>query len=91
MGRPITAPALVLDKAAAGAAVRLEFRAGRIDFDARPVIVELQGEEASRVGRERDRGAAHQFSQNPGRLLGVACGDRKMVDHVIPHEVRAEA
>ncbi len=90
MGRAVAPAALVLDESAADIAVRLEFRAGRIDLDARAVIVELQREEASRIGRKRDRRAAHQFGQYPGRLLGIACGNRKMVDHVSPREVRAE-
>src|SRR5437764_13740674 len=76
MGRAVAPATLVLDEGTADLAVRLEFGAGGIDLDSRPVIVELQGEEASRIGRKRDRFAAHQPGQYSGGLLRVACGDR---------------
>src|SRR5712691_11774570 len=61
MGRPVAALSRLLDEGAADLAIRLELGAGRINLDARPVIVELQGEEASRIGRKRYRPAAHQL------------------------------
>src|ERR1051325_4070395 len=50
MRRPVAAVFRVLDKAAAGRAVRLKFSAGGINLDARAVVIELQRKEASRIG-----------------------------------------
>ena len=58
MGRPVAAR-LLLDKAPAISAARLQLRARRIDLDTRAVLVEPQREKASRVGRKRHRLTAH--------------------------------
>src|SRR5665213_771895 len=45
------------------------------------MFVELEGKEASRIGRERDRGSTHEFGEHFCGLLRVTRGDRKMMDH----------
>src|SRR5690242_1992232 len=84
MRRPVAAVFRVLDKAAAGRAVRLKFSAGGIHLDAGSVVIELQRKEASRIGWKRHRLAAHQFGKHAGRFLGIARGNREMVDHWAP-------
>src|SRR5215472_3827933 len=84
MGRSVTPPAVrPLLKATAVCTAWPKLGPGGIDLDTRSVIVELKGEKASRIGRKRHRGAAHQLSQDPGDPLGLACGNRKMMDHAV--------
>ena len=52
-----------------------------IDLYAGSVLIELEREEASGVGRERYRGPAHEFGEYLRRMLRVSRGDRKMMDH----------
>src|SRR6516162_515073 len=72
---------LCSDKAAADLATGAQFGAGRIDLDARAVLVELEGKKAARIGRKRYRLAAHDFGQYAGDMLRVARCDRQMMDH----------
>src|SRR5215469_2471554 len=84
MGRSVTAPAVrSLLKASAVRTARPKLGPSRIDLDTRSVIVELKGEKASGVGRKRHRGATHELSQDPGDPLGLARGNRKMMDHAV--------
>ena len=82
MGRAEAALACrLLDKAAAVVAARPQFGPGRIDLDARAVLVELERKEAARIGRKRHRVTAHELGQDLGDVLRVARGDGQMMDH----------
>src|SRR5215472_5697738 len=84
MGRSVTSPAVrSLLKAPAVCTAWPKLGPGGIDLDTRSMIVELKGEKASGIGRKRHRGAAHELSQDPGDPLGLACGNRKMMDHAL--------
>src|SRR5262249_35289499 len=74
MRRAVAARPL-LHKAAAVAAARVKLGSRRVDLYTRPVLVELQREKASRIGRKRDRLATHELGQNPGDMLRVTRGD----------------
>ena len=58
MGRPIAAR-LLLHKASAVGAARLQLRSGGVDLDTRSVFVKLQREKASWVGRKWHRLPSH--------------------------------
>ena len=58
MGRPVAAR-LLPHKAPAIGATRLQLGPGGINFDTRSVLVELEREKASRVGRKRHRLTTH--------------------------------
>src|SRR6185437_7827409 len=66
---------------AADLAARFEHGAGGIDLDPGAVIVELEREEAARVGRELDRLAAHHLGESVGDALRFAGGDGQVMDH----------
>jgi len=84
MGRSVTPPAVrSLLKASAVYPAWPKLGPGGIDLDTRSVIVELKGEKASGIGRKRHRGAAHELSQDSGDPLGLACGNRKVMDHAV--------
>src|SRR6516225_11544201 len=72
---------LFSDKAAADLATRAQFGPRRVDLDTRTEVVELKREMAAGIGRKRHRCAAHDFGQNCGHVLRVACSDRQMMDH----------
>jgi len=77
MGRAVAAlgPRL-LHETSASAAAGLKLRPHRINLDTRPVLVELEREEAPRVGRKRHRLAAHQLGQNSSDMLRVLRSNR---------------
>jgi hypothetical protein len=41
------------------------------------------GEPTARIGRERRRRAAHELCEHFGNMLGIARGDRRVMDHGI--------
>src|ERR1700751_3095759 len=53
----------------------------RVDLDSGAELVLLAGEPAAGVGRKPRRRAAHQFGKHFGDVLGIAGGDRQVMDH----------
>jgi hypothetical protein len=43
----------------------------------------LMGEPTARIGREPRRRAAHELCEHFGNMLGIARGDRQVMDHCI--------
>ena len=76
MGRTVAALGCrLLHKAPTVAAARLKLGSRRIDLDTGSVLVELKGEKAPRIGRERNRETTHELGQNPGDMLRIARSD----------------
>src|SRR3954452_8107984 len=82
------ATGVILHEAAADGTARLELGSRRINLHPRPVLIELECKETSRVGRERYRGSSHEFGEHFGGLLRVSRSDREMMDHAfLPNSV----
>jgi hypothetical protein len=62
---------------------RTQLGAGRVDFDPGAVLIVLMGEPTARIGREPRPRTAHELCEHFGNMLGIARGDRQVMDHGI--------